>query len=107
MSEFLPEIESDMSVYHRESNIYLMEGKVFFRRAIVLAAYNGALAARMRRRARPAALQTQVAAPADEDAMWAAFRKKNYQRFLEPNEVPREISVEEGLQLLNQSTGGR
>lgn len=47
MLDYLDDIESDFSVFHRESDIYSLHGPLFFSRAYRLAAYQGAIAARM------------------------------------------------------------
>jgi hypothetical protein len=112
MLECLPEIESDMSVFHRIESIYTMSAVVFLRRVQHLPAYDGALAARLRRE------QTQrdpnPAAPVSgqqavtEDALWAAHRQRAYAKFLSPGESVREVSVREGLALASRAfrTGG-
>lgn len=43
--DHLPDIESDMSVFHRVANIYDMDGPTFFSRAYRLGAYQGVISA--------------------------------------------------------------
>lgn len=47
MLDYLDDIESDMSVFHRVDSIETMHGPLFFKRAFRLSAYSGAMAARM------------------------------------------------------------
>ena len=110
--ECLPEIESDMSVFHRIEDVYTMSAVTFFRRVELLPAYDGALTARLRREQSRTTQDSGAAAPArqtdDEDALWAAHRQRAYSRFLNPGEVPRDVSVSEGLALASRAfrTGG-
>lgn len=46
MLDYLDDIESDMSAFHRVDNIWEMEGPRFFRMAFRLTAYSGVMAAR-------------------------------------------------------------
>lgn len=43
--DHLPDIESDMSVFHRVDNIYLLDGPMFFSRVFRLGAYQGVISA--------------------------------------------------------------
>lgn len=110
--ECLPEIESDMSVFHRVEDVYVMRADTFFRRAEQLPAYEGALRARLRREQSRVAGQPgepeNVAQEVTEDALWASHRQRAYAQFLSPGEVPREVSVDEGMRLAAQAfrTGG-
>jgi hypothetical protein len=45
--DYLDDIESDMSAFHRVNDIYELDGPLFFSRAIRLPAYQGVLAARV------------------------------------------------------------
>lgn len=47
MLDHLPDIESDMSVFHRVDDIYSMPGPLFFSRAYRLPAYQGVMQARV------------------------------------------------------------
>lgn len=113
MLQFLPEIESDMSVFHRVDDIYTMEAATMIRRVSCLAAYDGAVAAQAARQRREAAQQPQVSngtpatAPVDdEEAMWAAYRQQRYAKFLKPGERPREVSVAEGMSIAAKAFQG-
>lgn len=103
MVQFLAEIESDMSVFHRVDNIYLMDGPLFFRRARLLTAYDGALTGRQERQAMPTTPEPRAMT---EEDLWANFRQQHYAEFLSSNETPRHISVTEGMDIMNQA-GGR
>lgn len=46
--DYLEDLESDFSVFHRVEDIHLMAGPRFFRMALRLFAYDGVLAARAR-----------------------------------------------------------
>lgn len=111
MLQALQEIESDMSAFHRVDDIYTMEAAVFFRRAKCLPAYNGALWQRLRHEQSQAAQNPPAAAPVqqadDEEALWAQYRQRAYAKFLKPGEVPRQVSVSEGLALASQAFSGR
>lgn len=47
MLDYLDDIESDMSVFHRVDDIYDMEGPRFFKMAWRLPAYSGVMTARL------------------------------------------------------------
>lgn len=110
MLQFLPEVESDMSVFHRVEDITTMRADVFVRRAQCLASYDGAVREQARRQALE---QAQMAGGAgqpgpsaqldDEDALWAAHRQRAYAGYLQPGEVPREVPLTEGLALASQT----
>jgi hypothetical protein len=111
--QFLPEIESDMSVFHRVDDIYAMEVTVFFRRVECLTAYDGAVAAQAARQQREATRRPSesgaapvVAQADDEDALWDAYRQQRYAKFLKPGETPRLVSVSEGVQLASRALSG-
>lgn len=110
MLECLPEIESDMSAFHRVDDIYTMGAPVLFRRVKHLPAYDGALLARLRReQVRPAqhsAVAASAAQAPDEDALWAQHRQSAYAKYLKPGEVPREVSLHEGMKLAAQAFSG-
>ena len=111
--ECLPEIESDMSVFHRIEDIYTMNAFVFVRRALLLPVYEGAVRGAVRRLAEKAAQRdtdtpnvARVAQEDDEAALWAAYRQRKYAKFLKPGEVPRVVSVAEGMALASQAFQG-
>lgn len=113
MLQFLPEIESDMSVFHRVDDIYTMEAGMLFSRVACLSAYDGAVAAqaaRQQREAVPAPSNTSAAPVAaqvdDEEALWAAHRMRRYADFLKPGERPRQVPIGEGLALASQAFSG-
>lgn len=110
MLKCLPELESDMSAFHRVDDIYTMEAVVFFRRAKCLPAYNGALWHRLRREQSQADQNLPVAAPVrqadDEEALWAQHRQRAYAKFLKPGEKPRQVSVVDGIKLASQAFPG-
>lgn len=107
----LPQIESDMSAFHRVDDIYTMEAAVFFRRVQCLPAYNGALWHRLRREQSEATQNPPISSPVqqvdDEEALWAQHRQHAYAKFLKPGEVPRQVSINEGLALASQAFSGR
>lgn len=47
MIDYLEDLESDFSVFHRVDDIYSMDSVTFCRRAFRLAAYDGVIAARI------------------------------------------------------------
>lgn len=99
-----------MSVFHRVEDIYTMRADLFFRRAVCLAAYDGAVAARrdeqvelaaqdVRRRVQPAPATT-------EDQLWEAHRQKHYAKFLAPGERISEVGVDEFMSIMSQPAMG-
>jgi hypothetical protein len=107
--QFLPEVESDMSVFHRVEDITTMRADVFVRRAQCLMAYGGAVRQEARRQALEQAKGSQDtgqvvsgAQAIDEEALWAAHRQQAYSKFLNPGEVPREVGLAEGIALASQ-----
>jgi hypothetical protein len=108
--QFLPEIESDMSVFHRVEDIYTMRADRFFRRVSCLAAYDGALATRKTDQER-ADVQvrraTQPAAELTEEQAWDAYRRKHYAKYLEPGERIGTVDLNQFLDLMSQPAAGR
>jgi hypothetical protein len=103
-----------MSVFHRVEDITTMRADVFVRRAQCLMAYDGAVRQEARRQALEQAQGPQdtgrtvsgTQAP-DEDALWAAHRQRAYSKFLAPGEVPKEVSVAEGIALASRPVAVR
>lgn len=104
---FLPEIESDMSVFHRVEDIYVMRAERFFRLVTLLTAYDGALASRLSRQAEYVSEQPAAAQELTEDQLWAQHRRQAYAGYLAHGEEIREITVAEGVKQLSQPTMGR
>jgi hypothetical protein len=96
-----------MSVFHRVDDIYRMRADLFFRRAVLLTAYDGALAAKQAAQRDQAknliqgSVQARPSTSATEDELWAAHRRKHYAQFLRPGEQVQEIGMADFMAIMS------